>query len=64
MIHPRLIQVIEAWELRGNGTEGNPYRRIHTFYTTEGQWLGEGNDPTAETSSPLSVASPKGGENG
>lgn len=42
---PRVIQVIETEELRGNGTTSNPFRRIRTYWTMEGDQLGEARDP-------------------
>lgn len=47
MTNPKLVQYIETWELRGNGTEKNPYRRIRTIWTTDGEWVAEGRDPGA-----------------
>jgi len=38
----RVIQVIESTlELRGSGTSVNPYRRIHQYYTLDGELLAE-----------------------
>lgn len=37
----KLIQVIETDDLRGNGTEGKPYRRVKQFFSTEGELLAE-----------------------
>lgn len=41
---PRVIQVIESDELRGKGVEGSPVRRVRTYFTPEGEWLGEAHD--------------------
>lgn len=45
---PRVIQVIEASELRGKGVEESPIRSVATYYTPEGKLLGAAYDPDAE----------------
>jgi len=37
----RLIEVIETYERRGEGTEESPIRLIHQFFTKEGELLFE-----------------------
>lgn len=38
---PRVVQVIESEELRGAGTEDNPYRTVRRWHTFEGELLFE-----------------------
>lgn len=42
---PRVIQVIETDEPRGKGVDGDVFRRVRTYWTLEGEWLGETRDP-------------------
>lgn len=40
----KVIQVIETVSLRGKGTEEDPCRVVHQYWTFEGEMLAE-NDP-------------------
>lgn len=44
---PHIEQVIVTQELRGKGEHGDPYRRILTVWSLEGEWLAEATDPQA-----------------
>lgn len=41
---PRVIQVIESDEVRGKGTESDPFRSVTMYHTLRGKFLAE-NDP-------------------
>lgn len=46
---PRVLQVIEVWEKRGTGKDGDPFRRVATYWTLDGVKLGEGLDLHTQT---------------
>lgn len=43
--NPKVMQVIETHEPRGKGVDGDPFRRIATYWTLDGNLLGEATDP-------------------
>jgi hypothetical protein len=38
---PKVMQVIQAWESVGKGTDEDPIRRVATYYTLQGEWLAD-----------------------
>ena len=44
MFEPRVIQVIEYKELRGKGTDADPYRRVTIYCDFDGKVLAEEPD--------------------
>ena len=38
---PKLISIIESYETRGKGIEGDPVRNIRQYYTLDGKFLAE-----------------------
>ena len=42
---PRLIQVIESYETRGEGKEGDPVRQLRQYHDVNGKFLAEEHDP-------------------
>jgi hypothetical protein len=44
-VAPHVIEVIEVGELRGDGTEQDPFRVFMTYWTKNGEKLAEGPDP-------------------
>ena len=45
MSQAKVIKVIETEELKGNGSEKNPYRRIKQFWTLKGAFIMENDEP-------------------
>lgn len=41
---PRLMQVIEGFEVRGRGVEGDPFRHVPAYYTVDGELLATAYD--------------------
>jgi hypothetical protein len=39
MWEPKVIQVIEAWKLRGKGTDDDLMRRVRQIYSLDGNYL-------------------------
>ena len=53
MNRPRLIRVIESWELHnGDGTKEDQTRTIVRYYTVDGEFLAE-RDPAPEPQLPI-----------
>lgn len=51
MKRPRVIQVIESTELRGNGSEQDPFVEVVQYHTLEGEFLAENNPHDPQPSS-------------
>ena len=48
---PRVIQVIQTEEQRGDGTQESPLRQVSQYYTLEGEFLAE-DDPLRDYEPP------------